>query len=151
LPDEPPANSASAEVSAPSRHRIILFVAFALAAVWILGLIVLALISANPVTLNLRQIQHSDYVVSAVRPKSDSTTVTVQKEWKRGQELGEITVTNLADVRMPANQEFLVPLQRLGGTRYRITPTTLPNEAPLIYRATQQAEAQLSELLKTAE
>ena len=151
MANQPAAKATSTEPSPPSRNRTILIAAFAIAGAWILGLVVLALTSANPVTLNQKQIQHSHYVATAIRPTSDSTTLSVQKEWKRGEELGEITVTNLAEVRMPANQEFLVPLQRLRGSGYRITATTLPNEAPLIYPVTQEAEAQLTELLNGGE
>jgi hypothetical protein len=49
---------------------------------------------------------------------------------------------------MPAGRDFLVPLERLGKGRYQITPTSLPNEAPLIYPATPEAESQLLKILK---
>ncbi len=131
-----------------ARNRTMLIVAALVAAVWVLGLVVLALISANPVTLNEEQILHSLFVVTAIRPDAKSSMLLVTKEWLHGEDLGEIAVANLDHAKMPADRECLVPLQRLGKGRYQITPTTLPNEAPLIYPATPEAEAQLRELLK---
>jgi hypothetical protein len=156
LPTEPTpaatsAGSAPLAGNSSSRPRKVVIAAFAVAGAWILGLLVLAASSANPVTLNRKQILHSDLVVTATRPKAEASTLIVNKEWKHAEELGEITVENLEETRMPTDREFLVPLHRLGQGRYLITPTTLPNEAPLIYPATAEAESQLQELLEARE
>ena len=156
-PQSPPESSADAvpNADAPSsKSRGRLFFAAGVAGVWILGLIVLAVLTANPVTLNREQILRSDYVVTARREAADSPVLIVQKEWKHAENLDEVTITNLDEVQMAAGPEFLVPLERIGPKRFLITPTTLPNRAPLIYRATPEAEAQLKEVLdnhKTSE
>jgi hypothetical protein len=119
-----------------------------LASGWILGLVILAVVSANPVTMNARQIQRSQFLVTGSRPDAKSSKLITTREWIHAAELGEITVTNLDQSQMPAGRDFLVPLERLGKGRYQITPTSLPNEAPLIYPATPEAESQLLKILK---
>ena len=155
MSSKPPAKTAPVEGPLPAQqqqqagpNRWILVVAIVIAAMWILGLLILAVVSSNPVTLNRTQIQYSDYIVTARRPKADADTLVVEKEWLRNDELSEITLTNLDETGMPADEAFLVPLQRLGGGRYRVTPTSLPNKAALIYPATEEAQAQLREILE---
>lgn len=133
------------------RTRAVLIAALVIAGLWISGLGVLALVSANPVTLNQKQIRESHLIVTAVRESDDSTALAVTKEWIRGEELGRITVGNLGETRMRAGQDFLVPLQRLSTGRYQVTATSLPNEAPLVYPATPEAESQLQRLLDSRE
>lgn len=131
-----------------ARSRRPLIVAFAIAGVWISALLVLALTTANPVTLNRKQIRESDYVVTAKRTDPGAQTLEVLKEWKRGEELETVTIANLDRVELPADREFLVPLNSVGSGRYRITKTTLPNRVPLIYPATEEAKSQLAAILK---
>ena len=139
-PDGPPAEAHSAP-------RTKLLLASAGAACWIVGLITLAIATANPVTLNSEQIQHSQFIVTATRKTVDGAILVVQTEWKHGQDLGEITIGNLDQVKMPTGSEFLVPLIRTASDRFVITPTSLPNEIPLIYPATEEATQQLQALL----
>lgn len=152
---EPP--SAVQPRSSPSpqsfSNRRMLLIAGGLATAWILGLLILAVTTANPVTLNRKQIERSPFVVTATREAADSSILLVSKEWKHGRELGKISVINLHETGMPVGREFLVPLE-FGLTnegespQYAVTPTTLPNEAPLIYPATPEAQSALEELLK---
>lgn len=130
------------------RSRAVLIAAFGACGLWMLGLVALAMFSANPVTLNQKQIRESDAIVTAYREGKVSVLV-VTKTWLGADGLGAVTVTNLEDTRMPKGQEFLVPLQRLPGERYRVTPTSLPNKAPLVYPATPEAESQLQTLLES--
>ncbi len=146
--DAPPsANDEQVSASPPSKSRGRLIFAAGFAGLWVLGLIVLAMLTANPVTLNRQQILGSDYVATAVRKDADSPVLEVQKEWKHGEKLGEITITNLSDIDMPAGREFLVPLEQMGRNRFLVTPTALPNKAPLIYPATPESKAQLKDIL----
>lgn len=144
---QPAPASPLAENESAAKPRIFQ-IALVAAIVWILGLVTLAIVSANPVTLNILQIEQSDYVVTATRTGPDANTIEVSREWKRGEELGTITVTNLDDARMPADGEFLLPLNKLSSGRYSITPTALPNKAPLIYPTTEEAMNQLETILK---
>jgi hypothetical protein len=112
-------------------------------------LAVLAFLSANPVTINQKQIRVSDFIVTATRDSERPSTLTVTKEWIRNDDLETVTVTNLNATNMAAGEEFLVPLQRLAKGRFQVTPTSLPNEVPLVYPATADAERQLQSLLES--
>ena len=137
-------------VSPPKSWGKLIFAA-GFAGLWILGLVLLAVFTANPVTLNREQILRSDYLVTATRKSPDSPMLEVKKEWKHAEKFGEVAVANLNEITMPAGREFLVPLERLGQKRFLVTPTTLPNAAPLIYPATPEAESQLQEILDNHE
>jgi hypothetical protein len=129
--------------------KSVLIVALAISAAWILGLGILALVSANPVTINQKQIRESDLIVTASRKAQESSTLVVTREWVHDEDLGTITVVNLEDAKMPMGQEFLVPIQRLAKGRFQVTPTSLPDKAPLVYPATPEAESQLQSLLES--
>ncbi len=151
-PESPfPADAVQKPDAPPPNARGRLFFAAGFAGLWILGLIALAVLTANPVTLNREQILRSDYVVTARRETGDSPLLIVQKEWKHAEDLDEVTIANLNEINMPPGREFLVPLERIGARRFLVTPTTLPNHAPLIYPATPEAEAQLQEILDNHE
>lgn len=145
-PDSAPDPTSPQKPVARSRRPLI--AAFVIAGVWISALLVLALTTANPVTLNRKQIRKSDYVVTAKRTGPGAQTLEVLKEWKHGESLGTVTIANLERVEMPADREFLVPLNSVGSGRYLITETTLPNRAPLIYPATEEAKSQLVSILE---
>jgi hypothetical protein len=132
------------------RKRSVLVAAAMLAGFWILGLAALALFSANPVTINQKQIRQSDFLVTATRDSDEVSTLTVTKEWIQGEQLGTITVTNLGDTKIAVGQEFLVPLQQAVKGRFQVTPTgSLLNEVPLVYPATAEAKSQLQALLES--
>jgi hypothetical protein len=149
----PPVESPGSEVRNSAGNffgkRSVLVAALIVSALWILGLVVLAAVSANPVTINQKQIRESHFIVTAMRDSSNPSTLVVTKEWFRGEELGTITVTNLDETNMTLGQKFLVPLQKLATGRFLVTPTSLPNKAPLVYRATPKAESQLKTLLES--
>lgn len=147
------AASATEERSNPWSSRRNLLIAGGLATAWILTLLFLAWTTANPVTLNRKQIERSHFVVTATRESKDSSMLIVSKEWKHGRELGTISVINLKETGMPVGREFLVPLEAVSlrdddTPQYAVTKTTLPNEAPLIYPATPEAKSALEEQLK---
>lgn len=148
-PASSPASEGRNAIAHLLRKRAVLIAAFILSGLWILGLVILAALSANPVTLNQKQIRASDFVVTAQRNPDGSPTLIVTKEWTEGEELGTIMVTNLEQTAMTPGAEFLVPLLRAAKGRFRVTPTSLPDEAPLVYPATPEALDQLQSLLKS--
>lgn len=147
-------SSASSEESGnPTSNRRLFLMAGACTTAWILGLLILAWTTANPVTLNRKQIQRSHFVVTATRESADSSILHVSKEWKHDRDLGKISVVNLKETDMPAGREFFVPLEMVSrgnatSPQYAVTKSTLPNEAPLIYPATPGAKSALGDLLK---
>jgi hypothetical protein len=148
-PAQSPASEGRNSFAGILRRRAVLIAALILAGLWISGLVILAAMSANPVTLNQKQIRASDFVVTATRSPDSASSLVVSKEWIRGDDLGTITVTNLEQTRMTADKEFLVPLLREPKGRFQVTPTSLPNQAPLVYPATPEALEQLQKLLES--
>ncbi len=126
-----------------------LVVAVGLAGAWILGLVTLAVLTSNPVTLNRAQILHADFVVTAKRTSADSNSLSITKEWKHGQKFQTVSVANLQKIDMPTEQDFLVPLERVGSEKFTIPLCPPPKQVPLIYPATPEAETQLKTLLES--
>lgn len=148
-PNDSPSQEQAVSTAWFSRQRALLIAALILAGLWILGLVILAAFSANPVTLNQRQIRASDLIITGRITSVGSSTITVTKEWIRGEELQTLTVTNLDQTGITPGDEFLIPLQRLPKGKSQVTPTSLPNAVPLIYPATPEAQTQLQNLLKS--
>ena len=88
------------------------------AVVWWLTLGLLALLTANPVTLNYMQIRQADYVVTAKVVDLDTGSVDVQEEWKQDVTLGRIKVENLHEVEAATDSTYLIPISRLDRDRF---------------------------------
>lgn len=125
----------------------LLVVAVLVAGVWWLMLAALALLTANPVTLNRVHVRQADCIVTATVSDLDRDTLTVNKAWKQRIKLDRIIVENLKQTDAKPGQSYLMPLSRIANNRYRITPTPLPENPPIIYPATPEALQQLNELL----
>jgi hypothetical protein len=122
--------------------------AVALAAGWWVCLSLLALFTANPVTLNREQILRSkDVVTGTIVGDPGSGKVSVTEEWKGHDLRGTIMVANLATTIARQGTSYLIPLSASDET-FRVTETLLPNGAPLIYPATYDALEQLQEILR---
>lgn len=129
--------------TAPGRLAAALLVA----GLWILALAVLAAFTANPVTINAQQILRSDYVVTAPFPAPLAEKLVSEKEWKRGGGLGSLRVENLSEIPATPGRRYIIPLKHSTGGAYRVTSAPLPDNPPLIYPATPEAERQLRDLL----
>ena len=112
-----------------------------LALAWYLCLASLAVFTANPVTLNARQILDSRWIVLATI--DDDGVVHERKSIRGLLPDGPIKLTD--PCRYP-NQEVILALVREFGD-FRVTPTHLPKGDRLIYPATQTALQQLDEIL----
>ncbi|SFH61132.1 hypothetical protein SAMN05421753_101431 [Planctomicrobium piriforme] len=127
----------------------------AVALVWIAGLGALTWLTANPVTLNWMQFQESDVVAVGKVTGPKTIAKTEQGEWPFPDRT-EITVVNLPETGAKTSQTYLFALTQAvsektnpGATlagEFFVTPTHLPNEAPLIYPATQEAFEQLKDI-----
>jgi hypothetical protein len=149
-PAESPGSDGRNATAGISPRRAVLVAALILAGLWIVGLVVLAAVSANPVTINQKQIRDSDLIVTAKQSTDNPSKLVVTKEWIQGDDLGTIQVTNLEQTRIVPGEEFFVPLKRMAKGRFQVTPTPPSlNEAPLIYPATAEAQSQLESILES--
>ncbi len=124
---------------------------FALAAslvgLWVIGLGVLSLLTANPVTLNRDQILEATDVLTAVVEDVEVGRVGVDKSWKNAVRDEQLTLINLRETKPASRQRLLIPVT-LTSKGWQITPSKLPHEPPLVYPATEESERQLRHLLK---
>jgi hypothetical protein len=144
----PPAAPPLSPVDAPSRlsRGPLLFIAL-LTACWCVTLIVMACLTANPVTLNRDQVLRADFVVTGkVESAPALGDVSVSREWTKKGLSGKIHVENLEDAGARRGETYLLPLS-LAGTGYRVTEARLANSAVLIYPDTPTAIDQLEQIL----
>ena len=122
--------------------------ALVLAGIWWLALITLVLMTANPVVVNFRQIESSDYVVTARIVDRTTGRIEVEKDWERRPELrtlaGELTVPNLP--KLQAGRDYLVPLQSRRGT-FSVTEPRSATPMAVVYPADQKTAEQLEKVL----
>ncbi len=118
--------------------------------IWLLGLGLLAALTANPVTLNRDQIAESVVVVTAEVEDANAGVVRVRKVWKNPAWNSEkLTLRNLAETGATNGQILLIPVTAEDGDSYVVTPSKLPGHSPLVYPLTAESEQQLQSLLKT--
>jgi hypothetical protein len=143
----PPAALALSPRETASRlsHGPLRFIA-ALTVCWCAILIVMACLTANPVTLNRDQILRADFVITGrVVSEPAIGEVSVSREWKKNRLTGTIHVENLTDARVRQGETYLLPLSP-SSTGYRVTEERLA-KAVLIYPATSEAIDQLEQIL----
>jgi len=138
-------STAAPNARATARRRLV--AAGALAALWVVAIVILALLTANPVTLNREQILQSDLVVIGRFDPQKPSRLIVDESWNRESELAEIDVENHAATRARAGKSYVVPLTKTSAGRFKVTESLLPNSAPLIYPAGDEALEQLRALL----
>jgi hypothetical protein len=129
------------------RSRGPLIFAIILSVAWIVTLIVMAWLTANPVVLNRDQILRADDVITG---KVDSDPrlgeVSVVREWKKQGHKATIHVENLEEAGARKGETYLMPLAP-AATGYRVAEARLANSAVLIYPATPPAIEQLEAIL----
>jgi hypothetical protein len=139
----PPAQSD--RLSPPSRGPLIAIVILSVA--WIVTLIVMAWLTANPVALNRDQILRADDVITGkVESEPRLGEVSVVRDWKKQVLKGTIHVENLDDARAHKGETYVIPLAP-AATGYRVPEARLANGAVLIYPATPPAIEQLEAIL----
>jgi hypothetical protein len=152
MPAAEPDPSRTPASTPPAAHgsRLFLAVAAVLAALWLAALTLLAIFTANPVMLNVAQIEASPYVVTGtVEGDPVKGQVKVERGWTSHSLSGTITVENLEETGARAGQTYLIPLSRPFDA-FRVTPTPGSRTVPLIYPATPDALKQLETILKAS-
>lgn len=134
--------------SMPSGKRWI--AAIFVTTLWTAALAFLALGTANPVTLNRQQIEDAGFVVTARILDANAGTIQVTREWKQatGETRTGLSLDNLRRTEARTGRDYLIPITRIGGSRYIVTESRLSNARPLIYPATPEATAALESLLE---
>lgn len=119
-----------------------------LAGLWIIGLGILSMLTANPVTLNRDQILEATDVLIAVVEEVRTGQIRVEKSWKDAVHDEQLTLPNLRETKPDAGQRLLIPVTFVRPS-WQVTPSKLPREPPLVYPASEESERQLRHLLKT--
>ena len=116
----------SGDNSPPAGRRQLFVLAAGVAAIWGALLLLLAVTTANPVTLNRAQIEQADDVVTATIENPAVGTIDVTKAWNHSVPLGRLTVGPLRGQWTRAGTAVLVPLTRDVGSGWHITRARLP-------------------------
>jgi hypothetical protein len=119
-------------------------------------LIVLAILTSNPILFSPRQLQQSDLIVHGKVISIDEGGVTFHvEEVFRGENVPEsIRVSSLNPESLAAGQEWLVPLRIVGSEEYRVTPLNSDRRnqpTALIYPADPSSIANLKSRLSSGE
>ena len=141
-----PATPPDPAVVAKSRRRF--WIAVGLVAAWWAVLIGLARFSANPVTVNRKQIRSSRRIVTAEVIDASAGTVKVVKDWSGGPTGGTLRVQGLADSGAKDNESYILPLTEDAESNYRITTARISPGARPIYPASEAAVEQLTAILE---
>ncbi len=119
--------------------------------VWLLMLLTLVVLTANPVTLNRHQVFAARLIVEADVADASRGLCRVHQSWPAVPGLTEVQVSDLPGRGLQPEEHYLIPLSLDETGQYRITPVPNESSTPRIYPATAPALAQLEELLAVAE
>jgi hypothetical protein len=128
-----------------ARFRRRLLFAVAVVAVWWAVLIVLVIFTANPVTLNRRQLRHSQPIVTAEVLDAAEGRVKVVRDFSGAGIKGEIRVDGLPDLGVRDGKTYILPLSVAPRGGWQITPVPDSSHRRLVYPATDDALKQLAE------
>ncbi len=120
----------------------------AVAVTWWMFLLVTAWRTANPVTLNQRQIAESRYVVTGKVASLETGIVEVEREWKRDEPLESISVENLRQANAEEGETYLIPLAAERNDVYRVTESPVEGAPPPIYPVSPESIEQLEAILQ---
>lgn len=126
-----------------SKGRLRLAVAAAAAVVWLAALLTLALLTANPVTVNRTQVLTAEtVVVGTAEPSAGAVRLRVETTLAGRPTGDEISVAGPGAERFDRGGRYVVPLRRRpDGDSYEVALTPRPNREvergePLVYPAT---------------
>lgn len=121
-------------------------------AAWMSSLAWLVIATANPVTLNRRQVRDAFVTVRAEVQDVDRGTCLVFESWPARRHPGEsVRVLNLREAHARAGETYLLPLIPEPSGDWRVHPAPLSNAPPLIYPVTPDAVHQIEELFPPRE
>ncbi|MBL8851510.1 MAG: hypothetical protein JNG89_17635 [Planctomycetaceae bacterium] len=138
-PTDSPAASPSVSVAA---HTAIAIIAIA----WCAALTWLVLATANPVTLNRRQILDADAVVTAQLVDPATGTCRIVRQWNGPMLPNEIVVAYLDETAVRAGGDWILPLVKIGD-QPEVLASSLRSHARFVYPATPEVLEQLDAIL----
>jgi len=144
------------ESAKAGRGRLgLLIAAAALVAAWLSALALLAVRTANPVTLNRWQLLDSDAVVVAtpqpIDGESRHVSLSIERVLAGGALPDALRLGGVEATRFEKPGRYIVPLHETGhGFAVTPAPPAL-NGAPLVYPATAEAVRMAEEILATGE
>lgn len=143
-----PRVTAAEQTDRPSR-RLWFWPAVLLFAAWLVFLVTLAMLTANPVTLNRAQLRRAELVVEATVENLATGECRIVRTWPQAPQLGPvITVAGLGELAARPGEAYLLPLDRNGqGAGFHIALTPPPLSKPLIYPAGDESRRQLEQIL----
>ena len=122
------AESASSQ---PSANRWLFPLSLTVGAVWWVILLSLAIKTANPVTLNVRQLVQADLVVLGRIVDVNAGRVEVQRQWLAPEALPQtVVVDHLDQTAVEPGQSYLLPLSRTTESTLEVTPRRLAATSP---------------------
>jgi len=154
-----PATASKSDVSSTHTVSFTLKLSATLTVIWVLSLIGMAMLTANPVLINRQQFVEADIIVTGLL--SDVST----KRGMRSAKLRVKIVHKAADPNLPdqlnvnlpeeleidPEQTYIVPLTHIHADLYRITPTKAGYKLSAIYPNTAEVQSQLAEIVPTAQ
>lgn len=147
MTSEPTAPAPTESASAVVRSlRGPFFVVFALYALWLAALALLAARASNPPLLNLAQVSRASLIVVAVVEDLPTGRCRFERSFSPGQPPATLLVTNLSRTPAEAGKSYLLPLVpdfRADEGTYRVVEDPERGLPPLIYPAGTEIEAQL--------
>jgi hypothetical protein len=117
-----------------------------IAVVWCVALTWLVLATANPVTLNRRQILDADAVVTAQLIDPATGTCRIVRQWNGTTLPDEIVVAHLDETAVRAGSDWILPLVKTG-EEPEVLASSPPSHARFVYPATPEALEQLEAIL----
>ena len=103
-------------------------IAILLAILWLPALASLALLTANPITLNRLQIAQADFIVTA-KFDVESKEAIVEKEWKQGARLERIRIASLDFETVETGILYILPVTQRADKTFEITRARLLSKA----------------------
>jgi hypothetical protein len=121
---------ASVEFSDRFSEKPWLTAAIMIAAVWWLALSLLGLLSANPTTVNRRQIVDSDLVVAAILTDRERGLVEVTRQWIDPNPQTSLTVSGLDEFDLNNGDSVVLPLTGGPDGTFYLTRVQRTNSQP---------------------
>lgn len=130
-----------------ARFRWRFLMAVALTAVWWAALIALVVFTANPVTLNRRQLRSATQIVTAEVVDAAEGKVKVLKNWSGSDETGELHVEGLQELGVRDGKTYILPLTLTARGGWQVTPAPDSPDRHPVYPATDAAVEQLAKIV----
>ena len=148
------AESVEAPTSQTSSGRLV--GAVVVFGVWAVALIVLAMLTSNPVSLNRAQIIAAEVVVEAVYDAEEphprgGKHWQVKRSWPVDRTGASLEIDGLDGLPLTDGQSYLIPIEPVAKGRWRIVLSPQPFATPLVYPANLQTVTELEAILRESE